>query len=200
MNSFVLPGLPTALHWENAPQQWDVQDGRVLAVTAGQKTDLFTSPEGNFSVNNSPKALFTPQGNFLLSAKVQVDFAATFDAGALVLYENDQVWAKLCFEYSPQHQPMIVSVVNRGVSDDCNSVIIEGNQVFLRITRRDQAFAFHYSTDRKFWHLVRFFTLGSVPALRVGFSSQSPTGEQCTTVFSEITYTEGTLKDLRNGE
>ena len=200
MASFVLQAIPTELQWKNSPQHWEAQQDNVLTITAGKNTDLFTAPEGDFSINNSPKALFTPQGNFLLSAKVQVDFASTFDAGVLLLYESDRDWAKLCFEFSPQHQPMIVSVVNRGVSDDCNSVPIEGNQVFLRIARRDQAFAFHFSPNQEFWHLVRSFTLGELHNLQVGFSSQSPTGQQCTTVFSEITYTKGKLKDIRNGE
>jgi hypothetical protein len=34
---------------------------------------------------------------------------------------HDALWAKLCFELSPQHQPMIVSVVTWGTSGDCNA-------------------------------------------------------------------------------
>ena len=34
-----------------------------------------------------------------------VDFAATYDAGVLVLHERDDLGAKLCFEYSPQREP-----------------------------------------------------------------------------------------------
>jgi len=201
MNSFHLAAVPTELHWGNSPLDWKVEQDNILTITAGEKTDLFSDPQqGNFSINNSPRALFTPQGNFLLSAKVEVDFRSTFDAGVLVIYENDEIWAKLCFEFSPQKQPMIVSVVNRRLSDDCNSVPIDGNHVSLRIARVDQTFAFHFSTDRRFWHLVRYFTLGKLHNLAIGFSSQSPTGQGCTTVFSEITYTKSTLEDIRSGE
>jgi regulation of enolase protein 1 (concanavalin A-like superfamily) len=201
MTSFVLQAIPKELHWENPPLNWKVEQESILTITAGKATDLFTDPQGNFSINNSPRALFTPQGNFLLSAKVKVAFAATFDAGVLLIYGKENSWAKLCFEFSPQKQPMIVSVVNRGIADDCNSVPIDGNHVYLRIARVDQAFTFHFSTDgRSFWHLVRYFTLDELQNLAIGFSTQSPTGNACTAVFSEITYTTGKLKDIRSGE
>jgi hypothetical protein len=48
--------------------------------------------------------------------------------------------------------------------------------------------------------MVRYFTLGRLGALRIGFSSQSPTGRQCRAVFAEINYRAGTLADNRSGE
>lgn len=201
MTSFVLPTIPMELHWKNCPVDWEVDQENSLSITAGEYTDWFIDPQGDTLKSNAPVALFTPpEEDFLLSAKVEVDFASTFDAGVLFVYEHDELWAKLCFEFSPQGQPMIVSVVAQGVSDDCNSVPIDGNQVYLRIARRAPTFAFHFSTDGHLWHMVRYFTLGTLHNLRVGFSSQSPTGRKCTVVFSEINYQKGTLKDIRNGE
>ena len=201
MTTFELFAIPSELTWLTLPKNWKVEQERNLSITAGEMTDLFTDPRGNFSINNAPKSLFTPlSGNFMLSASVTVDFQATFDAGVLLLYENDDTWAKLCFEFSPQQQPMVVSVVNRGVCDDCNSVPIERKRVYLRIARIAATFAFHYSPDRKFWHLVRYFGLGELRNLRIGFSAQSPTGYGCTAVFSEIAYDTKTLNDLRNGQ
>ncbi len=200
MDSFVLSGIPSTLRWKNLPLDWKIEGENILTITAGESTDLFTNPQGNHVTNNAPGVLFTPQeGDFLLSANVEVDFAASFDAGALLVYEHEDLWAKLCFEFSPQQQPMIVSVVNRGISDDCNSVPVDGNQVYLRIAGIDQTFAFHFSTDGRFWHMVRYFTLGELHNLALGFSSQSPTGQKCTAVFSEITYKKGKLKDIRSG-
>jgi regulation of enolase protein 1 (concanavalin A-like superfamily) len=86
------------------------------------------------------------------------------------------------------------------VSDDCNSVPIEKPQVYLRMAVTPQTIAFHYSNDGKYWHFVRYFTLGKLENLQVGFSAQSPMGPQCKAVFSEIHYRAGELKDARNGE
>ena len=201
MTAFTLPGIPGELQWKNPPLEWKVEPGPSLAILAGESTDLFSDPGGSAPKDNAPVALFAPPDeNFLLSAKVTVQFASTFDAGVLQVRERDDLWAKLCFEYSPQGQPMIVSVVTRGTSDDCNSVPIAGQTVYLRMARNVQTFAFHYSLDGRYWHMVRYFTLGWLGALRVGFSSQSPTGQQCRAVFSEISYRAGTLADNRSGE
>jgi regulation of enolase protein 1 (concanavalin A-like superfamily) len=200
MNTFKFSSIPLPLEWQTAPEEWYVEHDDTLIITADRRTDLFSNPTGDTPINNSPKALFTPQGDVMLSAKIEVDFVSTFDAGVLLAYNSDVSWAKLCFEFSPQKQPMVVSVVNKGVSDDCNSVVIDGNRVYLRIAKISQTFAFHYSLDGTFWHMVRYFTLESSPNLRLGFSTQSPTGEGCTAKFSQVVYVAETLKDIRSGK
>ncbi|MCI0397216.1 MAG: DUF1349 domain-containing protein [Chloroflexi bacterium] len=201
MTTFTLPAIPGILHWQHQPLDRQIVPDNSLAITAGKETDWFIDPAGNYRKDNAPAALFTPADeNFILSAKVRVDFASAFDAGALQVRERGDLWAKLCFEYSPQQRPMIVSVVTRSHSDDCNSTTIEGNEIYLRLARNAQTFAFHYSQDGRYWHLVRYFTLGKLDNLRVGFSSQSPLGQACRALFSEITYRPETLKDIRSGE
>ena len=192
--------VPKDLYWTNLPLKWEVHMDESLSITAGKSTDLFIDPQGGDSVNNSPRLMFKCDSVFQLSAKVEVRFQATYDAGALILYQNEESWAKLCFELSPQNHPTIVTVVNRTVSDDCNSVSTESNSIYLRIAKLKHAFAFHYSIDSKYWHLVRYFNLEQIDDIAVGFSSQSPIGNACNTVFSEINYSLETINDIRNGE
>lgn len=200
MTTFNIPTLPGDLHWKNTPLTWAVEAADTLRLEAGPTTDWFIDPQGALLKDDAPLALFEPAaGDFMLQARVTVDFAATFDAGVLMLYSRADVWAKLCFEFSPQGRPMIVSVVTRGLSDDCNSVVMVGKQVYLRVARLKQAFAFHYSTDGVYWHLVRHFSFGAENSMWAGFSVQSPTGKGCQAIFSEIGYRPGTLSDLRSG-
>ncbi len=201
MTTFTLPGIPGECDWNYPPLEWSNAPENGLSITAGAQTDWFIDPAGNYNKDNAPCALFAPpDDSFLLSARVAVGFGAIYDAGTLQIRVRDDLWAKLCFEYSPQKKPMIVSVVTRGVSDDCNSVTLERPEVFLRVARTPQTLAFHYSQDGRYWQMVRYFTLGRMNALRAGFSAQSPTGEKCTAVFSEIRYHPGALKDNRSGE
>jgi regulation of enolase protein 1 (concanavalin A-like superfamily) len=201
MTPFTLPSIPGELHWKNHPVDWRVEPENRFTIVAGAHTNWFIDPGGAYTQDSAPSALLAPpDARFLLSAKVAVEFAATFDAGVLQVRERDDWWAKLCFEYSPQGQPMIVSVVTRGLSDDCNSEAIAGNEVYLRIAKTPGVLAFHFSRDGCSWRLVRYFTLGELGNLRVGFSSQSPRGLGCKTVFSEISYRPGSLKDYRSGE
>ena len=194
-----LPGIPEALHWAVPPVDWELNTDQELRITAGLRTDLFIDPGQTAVFDNAPRLLFTPEGDFMLQARVTVDFAATFDAGVLLLYAEDAVWAKLCFEFSPQREPMVVSVVTRGYSDDANSVVVGSKTALLRIARLGPAFAFHWSEDGGMWHFVRHFALPGASPIRAGFASQSPTGEGCSAHFSEIGFTPGRLQDLRSG-
>jgi len=82
----------------------------------------------------------------------------------------------------------------------CNSVEVDGSEVYLRVARTPRTLAFHFSLDGRVWHFVRYFSLGPVSSLRVGFSSQSPTGKKCGAVFTEMSYRRGSLQDNRSGE
>src|SRR3979411_1855706 len=126
MQTTRVPAIPAPLRWRGQPLAAEI-GGDALTITAGPRTDWFINPRTG-EVKESAPALIGPViGDFLLSARVEVAFASTFDAGALVLWGDDRTWAKLCFEYSPQREPMVVSVVTRGVSDDCNSVAVDGH-------------------------------------------------------------------------
>jgi uncharacterized protein len=191
--------LPMPLHWLVQPLAWQVGN-RSLELTAGPSCDLFTDPAGGEPLANAAALVGEPSGDFLLSARVHVEFASTFDAGVLLLYRDERNWAKLCFERSPQGDPMVVSVVTRDVSDDCNSFMVDGNEVWLRLARLGDCFAFHASNDGSYWRLARYFALAESDGVRVGFLAQSPTGEGCRARFDEIRYEARRLGDLRSGE
>lgn len=195
-----LSNIPYDLHWENPPPQWFIKNDSILNMVAGRHTDLFIDPNGKTVTTSSHHLLFQPTEDFLLSARVTVDFGSRFDAGVLLVYAHERQWAKLCFELSPQRKPTIVSVVTRDTSDDCNSMTIENNEIYLRIAKIENTFALHMSYDGQLWSLIRYFTLGALGDFRAGFSAQSPTGESCPVVFDNIQYEARQLADLRSGE
>jgi hypothetical protein len=118
----------------------------------------------------------------------------------LLVWINDRHWGKLCFEFSPDGEPMIVSVVTRGVSDDANAFVVDGRTVWLRVSRIEDAFAYHASLDGKTWRMVRFFTIdGTSTSAAIGFEAQSPTGAGCVVTFDDIRFTSERLEDLRDG-
>ena len=191
-----LDTLPLPLVWLREPAAWSADGG--LTIDAPGTSDWFIDPSGTATVTNAPALLGRPQDeDFTLLARVRVDAAATFDAGVLFLYADDTTWAKLCLERSPDGRMMVVSVVTRGTSDDCNSHIVAGNSAWLRVARSKGAFAFHSSTDGARWQLIRHFGL---PAgdVQVGFEAQSPTGDGCRATFADIAYASRQLTDLRD--
>jgi len=191
--------LPSPLRWLASPRAWQAGD-RSLELSAGPASDLFVDPAGTAPLLSAPALVGEVSGDFLFSARVRPELASTFDAGVLLVYRSETSWAKLCLERSPQGEPTVVSVVTRGVSDDCNSFPVVSGEVGLRIARLGDCFAFHASDGDGFWRLVRYFALGGEGAVEIGFLAQSPTGEGCRARFEEITYEERRLGELRNGE
>src|SRR5262245_48355590 len=139
-----VPGVPFPLT-PSAHSPWHIEPGAgAISVVATPHSDIFidprgASPLGAGTVLNAATLLGSPPaGDFQLRARVTVDFASMFDAGVLLLWIDERHWAKLCFEYSPAGQAMIVSVVSRDVAADANAFDAEDRSVWLRVSRIDR--------------------------------------------------------------
>jgi regulation of enolase protein 1 (concanavalin A-like superfamily) len=198
MADLAVPGLDLPLRWLVEPEA-SHPDTSSLELRAPARSDLFTNPPDGSRRANAPAAVSRFDGDFQLRARVTVDFRSTYDAGVLLLWADDERWAKLCFEYSPDGEPMVVSVVTRGRSDDANAFVVDGTTVWLRAARLGDAFAFHASLDGRRWRFVRHFALDVPQSVEIGFLAQAPTGDGCRVQFDEIELTRTRLTDLRDG-
>jgi uncharacterized protein len=197
-----LPNLPFPLEPAGTPPpRCRILHGAlILAAAAG--TDLFVDPAGpgDAGLPDAGRLVgLPPAGDFTLAARVSVEFGSVYDAGVLLVHAAERQWAKVCFEYSPQRRPTLVTVVTRGTSDDCNSDEVAGGTVWLRITRSGAAWAFHASFDGTWWRLLRYFALDPAEPARVGFLAQSPTGPGCAATFDQIAFRSGAPENLRDG-
>lgn len=201
-----VPGLPFAVS-PSPETAWTVaeESGTVTAM-ATPHSDIFIDPGPGHPARRrgdprrADPARPPPDGDFQFSARVTVDFTATYDAGVLLLWVDERHWGKLCFEFSPDSEPMIVSVVARGVADDANAFVVDTRTVWLRVSRIDHAFAYHASVDGRTWRMVRYFTVdGAATATTIGLEAQSPTGDGCRVTFDDIRFTRDRLADLRDG-
>jgi uncharacterized protein len=195
-----LDGVPGNLEWRVAPVNWHVEHGSELTILSGKQTDWFVDPFDGTIHNTAPMLLFVPTNDYVFNAKVKVGFKAKWDAGALMVWADEHHWAKLSFELSPAKQPTLVTVVTRGLSDDCHSVPISGNTVYLQIAKSGSAYVFYFSSDGKHWQVLRVFNLGDDLKPRVGFESQSPAGAGTKVVFSKVHYSPKKISNIYNNE
>jgi regulation of enolase protein 1 (concanavalin A-like superfamily) len=196
--SIVIDGLPPVL-WTNGDGEAEVH-GDTLRITAAAGTDWTNDVFGGAQQHAATALACEPIGDFVLSARVQVPSErTTFDAGVLAIWGDKDHWAKICFEFSPQGQAMVVSVVTNDFSDDCNSTVVSDKWIYLRVLRSGTGWAFHSSPDGSEWSFVRVFQLNFDGPLRVGFMSQAPNGDECIAEFDHIRYTAVVPADLRNG-
>jgi len=191
----VLGNLPGPQEWKNKPAAWKAEGGR-LTITAPKSTDWFISPVDGTRKAAAPLLLFQPAREFTLTAKVTAHHTTKWDAGTLFVYVDDSTWAKLALEKSAYGEPTVVSVVTRGVSDDCNSTVLSGESLWFRVTKLGNALGFFSSADGRTWRMVRAFTLGEAKQLKVGFGAQSPVGPGMTAEFTDITYVTEPIRDF----
>lgn len=198
-DSLKVKGISKWLKWENKPKNYYV-DNSVLIITGGEKTDMFRDPNVTYNTDNAPKLLFDADSNFVFSASIEHAFTSKWDGGALVLKQDSMNWVKCCFEKDYTGARRVVSVVTKGISDDCNSVEINSNSVYFKIAKADNVITFYYSTTGEKWYLVRHFTFDTTKNLRIGFLAQSPTGKECIVKFRNIHYSNKKIGDPYLGE
>lgn len=199
LDSVRLAFLPHAMFWENAPVQFKTGNG-VLMIEAGPKTDMFRDPNVTYNTDNAPKLLFIADSNFVLTAAIHHDFVSKWDGGAIVLKADSLDWIKFCFEKDYTGQKRVVSVVTKGISDDCNSAAVTGTTVYYKIARAGNVITLYYSLEGRSWFLIRHLTFDSSQPLKLGFLAQSPTGKRCVVTFSNIHYSTRKISDPYTGE
>ena len=106
-----LPGIPE-LRWLGSAGD-ATADGKGLVLRAGPATDWFADPSGAAPIRSAPVLAGDVDGDCQVTARVTVAFGAVFDAGVLFLHRDDDTYAKLCFEQSPEGEATVVSVVTR---------------------------------------------------------------------------------------
>ena len=198
-DSVQISGIPRSLTWEIKPRKF-IQGKNSITIFSGEKTDMFRDPNVTYNTDNAPKLLFKSDSNFVFTAAIHHDFISKWDGGALVLKADSLNWVKCCFEKDYTGARRIVTVVTKGISDDCNSVKLTKNKVYFKIAKADNVITLYYSESGKNWYLIRHFTFDSSHPLQVGLLAQSPTGKDCRVTFSELTYQAKKIKDPYTGE
>lgn len=176
-----------------------MHDGAVTLISASASTDAFVPPDGAAAIDRLPGLRFAcPSGPWALAMRVTPDFAAAFDAGALMVRSRTGAWAKLAFEQAPDGRKMAVSVVTKDTSDDANGPTFASPFLYLRACFTGKACAFHHSLDGARWDLLRFFALPGQVSV-VDIVAQSPTGAGCRVRFDHAAVAESAPDDLRDG-
>ncbi len=182
---------------------YEVQDDSLI-ITAPSFSDFFCGED--FQDENAPTTLcnapffyINVKGDFVLRAKVSLEFKDVYDSATLMVMQDEKTWAKLCFEKTDFGTTAVVSVVTKGSSDDANGNNVTVSEVWLQIAKSSNGFAFHYSLDGVKFDMVRFFCLPNTESIMVGFVAQAPTGQGGKRYYKDISLKDETVNNLREG-
>ncbi len=175
-----------------------------LEFRCTEKRDLFCDPNGKLTNNTIPILLSAIDNTkpFTFTAKVTPGFTeeGLYNAADLLVYANDTIWQKLCFEQDERGNHRIVSVRTLGTSDDNNHQSLDAQSVYLRLSSDTRTLASYYSFDKKEWQMVRLYKNYYPSQIWVGIASQSPTSGICTSIFEEVSLEQTSVSNFRTGE
>jgi regulation of enolase protein 1 (concanavalin A-like superfamily) len=171
-----------------------------FSIDSSAKTDYFIDKLTNISKANAPYYFETVDFNFEIRAGIRPYFQSVYDAGAILILDDDEHWIKAGFEYTDLGYHSIVSVVTNGASDDCNGERVDSNKIHIRVLRINDFFSIHYSLDGQTWKMNRYFRLAIKKTIKIGVIAQSPTGNGVTVDFSDFVISENKYNDLRSGK
>lgn len=191
-------------NWKWLNESSKIEAGNEFVIYAPEKTDWFNNPvpeNGELSapVANAPFLYTEVEGDFVFRAKVRPNFKSVYDACALMVIQDEKLWAKAAFEKSDFGTTAAVCVVTNGISDDANGCNIEQDEVWLQIVRVGDVFCTHYSLDGETFYMVRLFHLPVEKRVKVGVEAQSPAGEGGLRFYTDISIEKKTVANLRAG-
>lgn len=195
----------TPFSWENEPATWEPTPEGGLRVIAPAGADFFRDPAGVHKVDSAPFLWLPVEGDFVARALVRPTFQSTYDSGCLMVRQDAQRWAKICYERTDFGTEAVVSVVTDGASDDANGVDLTVPAVWLQIARVGQCIGLHYALPEgdtppeTGWRMVRYFALDLPRVARVGLVAQCPSGPGTTLVFHHLSVASRTVANLRAG-
>ena len=185
--------------WMYPPETFELAAG-TLRITAAKGTDFFNNPEDSAITATAPLLYQEVRGDFVATALVRPDFAETWNAAALMVHVDSTHWIKFAFENSDATGKSIVSVVTREVSDDANGVRLPDLEaVWLRLIRKGDLYALHWSADGREYRMARLTRLPSPKAVKVGMEAQCPVGDATDHAFLFYFLEHKTVEDLRKG-
>lgn len=180
-----------------------VQDS-VLTFSCPEGRDIFNDPNGKLSNHTIPAVLAEVDNSkpFTISVNVCPGFTSygTYNAAELLVFANDTLYQKLCFEQDERGNHRVVSVRTVGTSDDNNHDVISEDSVYLKISSDTETIASYYSIDGKEWHMVRLYKNNYPSNLLLGIANQAPVKGECTSVFSNMIFRQNNVSDFRMGK
>lgn len=199
--SLTVSGITFGRSVNDADQNAKVENNRIV-LTSATGANYFNAPDES-RFNASAPILLAEVDNskpFTFTAKLTTQLRETYDAGALFVFVDNNLWHKFAFEMDEHMRKRVVTVRTTNTSDDNNHDILTGDSVYLKISSNGKQIGFYYSTDNEHWNLARIYKNTYPEVIWLGLSSQSPRGTGNQSVFEEISLEPASILNFRAGK
>ncbi len=183
--------------WLNPPKEANLAPD-CLEFTTSPDTDFWQRTHYGFRSNTGHAFLTALPGDFSFSAQAEFVYENLFDQCGLLLYIDEDNWAKASLEFEEGLSGQLGSVVTNGGWSDWASTPMDpiAKRIFYRVSRRAADFMFECSLDGNLYHQMRVFHMtGDLARLRVGVYACSPQESSFKVKFTGFAAGESKMTD-----
>ncbi|MFT8329569.1 MAG: DUF1349 domain-containing protein, partial [Oenococcus oeni] len=168
--------------WLNKPKSYTEKNDSLIIKTESQ-TDMWQRTHYGFSKNNASMYLTSSNDrNFVYQVKTEFASNYLYDQCGIMLYLNENNWAKFSSEYENVQFQRLGGVVTKNAYSDWATQDIPTNikGIDYKVIREANDFIVEYSFDDKDYHQLRIFNLAfdkTLDKVQIGLYACSPQGK-----------------------
>ena len=176
--------------WLNRPKEAWVKDD-LIQIKTDPGTDFWQNTYYQFVHTNASAYIFPMNEDHTFTVKTAFQYRELFDQCGVLLYLNEQNWAKVSIERENETRGWLGSVVTNLGYSDWATVSISGKPVTrsYRLSRRGADFLFEQSDDGVHFDQMRIFHMHALPRTPLaGIYACSPKQSSFVAEFSEFVW------------
>lgn len=176
--------------WINEGKDFKADDNKVsFKVLPG--TDFWQVTHYGFSRTDGNCYVAEVESDACFTVKVTMNYINEFDQAGVMVYINDNNFAKLCVENQLKTKNKLGSVVCKDQrSDWATQVFGDEKEIWFRVSKRGINYLFESSLDGEAFHQMRLFDIPVEGKVSIGVFGASPLGDGFTAEFEHAAFTE----------
>lgn len=180
--------------WINEPNNYRKSSDKEISFSTLTKTDMWDKTHYGFSVHNAHMFVREiSEKKVFFAVKTEFNSNFLFDQCGIVIYINDNNWAKFSSEFEDEQTQKLGGVVTRDGYSDWSTTDIPNSirEIFYEVYKTANDFVVKASFDGENYFQLRVFNLNNnneINDLKIGIYGCSPQGPGFESTFTTFKY------------
>lgn len=180
--------MKTLEKWINEPISYELKKDKITFQVL-PKTDFWQVTHYGFSRTDGHCFVAEVDEDICFAVKAKMNYRREFDQCGIMVYLDENNFAKLCVENQLKTKNKLGSVVCKSKrSDWATQPFGKEAVIFLRVSKRGINYLFESSMDGEHFEQMRLFDIPGSEKVSIGVFGASPLGEGFEAVFSEFEF------------